>query len=110
MGFLLDTVRPDGFDDRTGQMQAPASASSVSWTAIFSESVTGVGEADFSLTRTGGLTGGAITGVAGSGTTYTVTASTGSGDGTLRVDLADDDSIKQYVLVVEEGLQGTTNC
>ena len=64
----------------------------VSWTVTFSESVTGVNAADFQLVATG-LTGTAISGVTGSGTTWTVTASTGSGDGTLGLNLVDDNSI-----------------
>jgi MSHA biogenesis protein MshQ len=74
----------------------PTSAPSVQWTVIFNTSVTGVGTADFSLANTG-LTGSpAITGVSGSGTTYTVTASTGSStsEGTLGLNLVDDDSIR----------------
>ncbi|HSO13400.1 MAG TPA: hypothetical protein VLT51_13570 [Anaerolineales bacterium] len=34
-----------------------------------------------------------MTNVSGSGTTYTVTVNTGSGDGTIRLDVVDDDSI-----------------
>jgi Zn-dependent metalloprotease len=66
--------------------------SSVHFTVTFSEAVTGVNTADFALTAPG-LTGSAITGVSGSGSTYTVTANTGSGNGILRLDLVDNDSI-----------------
>lgn len=66
---------------------SPTNASSVSWTATFSESVTGVVAARFGLTPSGLGGSPAITGIGGSGTTYTVTASTGSGDGSLRLDL-----------------------
>lgn len=92
VAFLLDTVAPTVLSINRADA-SPTNASSVSWTATFSEPVTGVGASDFLLARAGGLTGGAITGVTGSGTTYTVTASTGSGDGTLGLDLLDDDSI-----------------
>ena len=58
----------------------------------FSEAVTGVGTADFALAaRRADRRGGHA--VTGSGTTYTVAASTGSGDGTLGLNLADDDTI-----------------
>jgi PKD repeat protein len=40
------------------------------------------------------VTGAAITNVTGSGATYTVTVNTGSGNGTIRLDLVDDDSIR----------------
>src|SRR5205823_1541780 len=71
---------------------SPTNATSVQWTIIFSESVTGVDSADFALVN-GGLTGPSISSVTGSGTTYTVTASTGTGGGTLGLNLNDNDSI-----------------
>lgn len=72
---------------------SPTSLASVSWTVTFSESVTGVDAADFSLVQGGGVAGAAITGVAGSGTTYIVTASTGTGNGSLGLNLVDNDTI-----------------
>jgi hypothetical protein len=55
----------------------------VSWIVTFSQAVTGVDAADFQLVAVG-LTGSpAITTVAGSGASWVVTASTGSGVGTL---------------------------
>jgi hypothetical protein len=73
---------------RTGGASATVngSASSVSYTVTFSESVTGVDASDFSLTETGTASG-SIASVTGSGTTYTVTVDTLSGDGTMRLDL-----------------------
>ena len=75
----------------------PTSAASVNFTVTFSESVTGVDTSapfsDFALTTTG-VTGAAITGISGSGSTRLVTVSTGSGSGTIRLNLADNDSIK----------------
>lgn len=68
-------------------------ATVVSWTVVFSESVTGVDAGDFALVPGGGVTGASITGVTGSGTTWTVTANTGSGTGTLGLNLVDDDTI-----------------
>jgi MSHA biogenesis protein MshQ len=70
---------------------APASA--VSWTVTFSESVTGVDAADFAIVPGGGVVGASITGVSGGGTTWTVTANTGGGTGTLGLNLVDDDTI-----------------
>lgn len=70
-----------------------APASSVDWTVTFSASVTGVDSGDFALVMGGAVSGATITGVAGSGTTWTVTANTGSGAGTLGLDLNDDDTI-----------------
>jgi hypothetical protein len=64
----------------------PTNAVSVDFTVLFSESVTGVDTGDFSLT-TSGVSGAAVSGVSGSGDTYTVTVDTGSGDGTIRLDV-----------------------
>jgi len=64
----------------------------VDYTVTFSESVTGMDTADFSLTTTG-VPGASVNGVSGSGTTYTVTVNTGSGDGTIRLDVLDNNSI-----------------
>src|SRR5439155_18478273 len=61
-------------------------AAIVRFAVTFSESVTGVGAANFTVS-TADLSGAAVTGVSGSGDTWTVTASTGSGDGALRLDV-----------------------
>lgn len=63
-----------------------ASASSVSYTVTFDQSVTGVDTSDFTLTSSGTASG-TVSGITGSGNTYTVTVSGISGDGTLRLDL-----------------------
>ena len=60
---------------------------------IFTTSVTGVDITDFSLT-TPGITGATVSNVAGSGANYTVTVGTGSGNGTIRLNLIADGSIK----------------
>src|SRR5207249_1121525 len=74
-------------NDRT-----PTNAGAVTYTVTFSEAVTGVDGADFALTTTG-LTGANVTGVTGSGTTYTVAVTTGFGKGTVRLDVADNDTV-----------------
>jgi gliding motility-associated-like protein len=63
-----------------------ANTSTVEFSVIFASGVTGVDATDFSLTTTG-VSGASITGISGSGSTYTITVNTGSGDGTIRVDL-----------------------
>lgn len=70
----------------------PTNAGSIDFTVTFSEDVTGVDAGDFSLTATG-VTGASIGGISGSGSTYTVSVNTGSGDGTIRLDATDDDTI-----------------
>src|SRR5207248_2648749 len=62
---------------------SPSNASSLSWTVTFSESVTGVSTGDFALSTS--LVGASITSVTGSGTSYTVTANTGSGNGNFQL-------------------------
>jgi mannan endo-1,4-beta-mannosidase len=78
----------------------PTSGASVNFSVTFSESVTGVDASapfnDFTLTTTG-VTGAAITGVSGSGATRTVTVNTGSGSGTIRLDVVDNDSIRDAI-------------
>ena len=66
----------------------PTSATSVSWTVTFSENVVGVSASNFTPVPGGGLSGATVTSVIGSGTTWTVTASTGSGSGTLGLNLS----------------------
>ncbi len=65
----------------------------VAWTVVFSASVTGVDATDFALVPGGGVSGASITSVTGGGTTWTVTANSGTSAGTLGLNLVDDDSI-----------------
>ncbi len=71
----------------------PSPADSVHYTVTFSEPVSGVDASDFVLTTTEAISGAATTGISGSGNTYIVTVGTGSGDGTIRLDVIDNDSI-----------------
>ena len=71
----------------------PPTSSSVRFTLHFSEPVSGVDVGDFALATTGSVTGANIASVGGSGTQYTVTVGTGAGNGTIRLDLLDNDSI-----------------
>jgi hypothetical protein len=71
----------------------PTSKTNVDFTVNFSKPVTGVNEADFALTTKGGISGASITNAFGTGNTYTVTINTGSGNGSIRLDVVDDDSI-----------------
>jgi len=66
----------------------------VTWNVVFNVPVTGVDVSDFALVEAGGATGASLTSVTGSGTTWTVTANSGTSDtGTLGLNLIDDDSI-----------------
>lgn len=71
----------------------PASPGSpVGFSVFFSTSVTGVDADDFSLTTTG-LSGASIANVSGSGSIYTVSLNTGSGSGTVRLNVIDNDTV-----------------
>ncbi len=71
----------------------PTNVATVSFTVNFSEVVTGVNIGDFDL-RTSGVSGAAVSGVSGSGSSYTVSVNTGTGNGTIRMDVVSDGSIK----------------
>lgn len=70
----------------------PTSLDQVTFDLQFDEDVTGVDTSDLALDAVG-VTGAMIDSVTGSGAAYTVTVFTGTGDGSIRVDLVDDDSI-----------------
>lgn len=72
----------------TASTNPTAPATAVAWTVVFSTSVTGVAAGNFALVQAGGVSGASITSVTGSGTTWTVTANTGSGYGTLGLNMS----------------------
>ena len=74
----------------------PTDRTSVRFMLTFSRPVTGVDLSDFILTVTG-LTGASIVSVSGSMNAYTVTVYTGTGDGKVRLDVKDDNSIKDGI-------------
>jgi predicted outer membrane repeat protein len=76
---------------------SPTNLALVGFTVTFSESVTGVDVNDFGLTTTG-VSGATLSGVSGSGSTYTVSVDTGSGSGTIRLDVVDNDTIVDLAL------------
>jgi hypothetical protein len=72
----------------------PTNAATVQFKVVFSRTVSGVDETDFALT-TSSASSAALSGISGSGNIYIVTVDTGEEDynGTLRLDVIDDDSI-----------------
>lgn len=64
----------------------PASSPSVTYTVTFSSAVTGVDVSDFSLALTGTAQG-TVSAISGSGSTYSVTVSGVSGDGSMGLNL-----------------------
>lgn len=73
----------------------PTTSGPVVFTVTFSEAVVGVDATDFTLTTTDTISGATI-GVTGSGATYTVTVSGFTGTGTIRLDVTDDDTIRDF--------------
>ncbi len=85
----------------------PTNASSVQFTVTFSESVSGGGISNFTTTATGTVTG-TISSVSGSGATRTVTVSSITGDGTLKLNLANSTGITDSDGAALSGLPFTT--
>lgn len=71
--------------------QSPTNASTLNYQVTFSESVIGVDITDFTLATN--ISDATISSVSGSANVYNVTVNSGNGDGTLRLDLTDNDSI-----------------
>ncbi len=81
----------------------PVNTTSVDFTVTFSEFVGGVDTTgpvfdDFILSSSVGISGASVMEVVGSNASYTVTVNTGSGNGTIRLDVADDNSIVDIAL------------
>ncbi|MBW7918314.1 MAG: hypothetical protein H3C52_03295 [Anaerolineales bacterium] len=73
----------------------PTSALSANFTVTFSEDVTGVDQSDFTLTKTGNLSGFSVASVTpADARTYTVAVTVGSGNGSLRLDVSAASDIK----------------
>ena len=75
--------------------QSTTNAGNISYQVIFSEAVKGVDSTDFLLSTN--INGAMIETVSGSGNTYTISIKTGTGDGTLRLDLTDNDSVTNSI-------------
>ncbi len=71
----------------------PTNLAIVNFTVTFSEPVTSVNDSDFTLTKTGSVSGMTVSGVSGTGSVYTVTVNTGNGNGTIRLNVIDNNSI-----------------
>lgn len=80
--FTIDAVLPT-VTSVVRASASPTNATSLSFSVTFSESVTGVGAADFAATTTGTLAAGAISVTPLSSTVYTITVPTLTGDGVL---------------------------
>jgi CSLREA domain-containing protein len=94
--YELDSTAPI-VNSSTRLNPNPTNLSVVSFTVTFSEPVNGVDLSDFSLTISG-ISGATVSGVSGSGSVYTVAVNTGSGVGTIRLDVVDNDTIVDLAL------------
>jgi hypothetical protein len=74
----------------------PTAAGTLHFNVLFGDLVTGVDPTDFVLTTDGTLAGASVSTVTGSGNVYTVTVNAGTGEGNLRLDLTDDDTILDF--------------
>jgi hypothetical protein len=90
--WLVDTAPPSVLSSVRADAN-PTSKRNVKFTVTFSEPVTGVDTTDFTLTKTGAITGYSVTNVTNAGAVYTITVNTGTGNGTLRLDVLSDGSI-----------------
>ena len=90
--YTIDTTSPSVSSiDRVGA--SPNNASSDAFTVTFSESVTGVVASDFTAVTTNTAHDTGIT-VSGSGSTYTLTVDSVTGDGTLGLNLTSSGTIQ----------------
>ena len=90
--YTIDKISPRVVSSvRAGT--SPSNASTIVFTVTFSENVTGVDAGDFALNTTG-TSGASVYSVSGSGAVYSVTVSTGTGDGTIQLQVIDDNSIR----------------
>ncbi len=86
----------------------PSNSVFVHFNLIFSKEASGVDIGDFTLTTTGTIANASVDAVSGAGSAYVVTVNTGTGDGTLRLDLVDNDSILDLASTPLGGV-GTAN-
>ncbi|MGL5830975.1 MAG: S-layer homology domain-containing protein [Candidatus Altimarinota bacterium] len=89
--FTIDTTAPT-VNSINRVSAATTNTDSVDFTVTFTENVTGVNAADFNLTTTGSSAG-SVNSVSGGPMVYTVNVNLITGDGTIRLDVIDDDSI-----------------
>jgi hypothetical protein len=93
LSVIYDTKAPT-VTSLTRESAALTNAAEVDFRVVFSEPVTGVDPADFTIdTSVGAVTGAAVSGVIGAGAEYVVTVSTGEGEGLLSIDVVADGTI-----------------
>mgnify|MGYP001431320176 CR=1 FL=1 len=83
--------------NRQSPSGATTNQSSVVFRVTFAASAGNLSTGNFSTTTTGSVSGTSVTGVSGSGTTWDVTVNTGSGDGTIRLNMANDSGVNPSI-------------
>jgi hypothetical protein len=78
---------------------SPTNSDQLVYRVDFSGPVSGISASNFSLT-TSGLSGSSVSGISGSGATYFVTVNAGTGDGTLRLNVANSTGIAPSVVAL----------
>jgi len=86
----LGVVAPVTIKSIARQSAALTNTFYAGYTVVFGGAVTGLTPSNFSVTATNGITGTSVNSVTGSGNTYTVVAFTGTGDGTITLNMAND--------------------
>ena len=76
-------------------LASPTNQSTIPWTVTFNQVVAGVDPTDFVMVKTGTV-GVSLLQITGSGSVYTITASGVTGNGTLGLNLVDNDSIWNF--------------
>jgi hypothetical protein len=90
-----DVVNPPQVQSINRANPDPTAQATVEFTVQFNQDVAGVDASDFVISKTGNITGeGLIAVVPVSNSAYTVRVNAGSGNGSLRLDLKDNDSIR----------------
>jgi secreted trypsin-like serine protease len=110
VGWVNASRGPSVLDITRGSAN-PAFDGAVTFIVNFTEDVSGVDISDFTLTQSGSVSGATVDSVVPtSASIYVVTASAGTGSGTLRLDVVDDDSILDTDLTPKAlGESGTGN-
>ena len=90
---VLNGTSVSSINRAAGMSSGPTDASTLSFTVTFDAAVTGVSVSNFTVATTGSATG-SLTGVSGSGTSWTVTVAGVAGDGTLGLNLSNTSGIQ----------------
>ena len=94
--YTIADITPPQVEAIVRSYPNPINEVTIDYQVIFSEATTGVDINDFDLTISG-ISGAAVDDVAGTGKYYTVRVTTGTGSGTIRLNLIDNNTIFDVV-------------